>query len=243
MRLAGRVTMVTGGASAIGEATCRAYSAQGAAVVVVDEDEAAAAKIASDLDRALAISGHCHDRRFAAMAVERTLDEFGALDVLAAFATTQPTVSPPDSGVDAFLTMTDREWRGAHESHLDATFAFAQAALKAMSARGSGSVVTLSSVEALRGRAGFPHSSSAAAGVLGLTRSLAADFSPHGIRVNAIAVGLVSVDKEPSRTASVPIGREAAPCEIANVATFLASDESSFVFGETVSVNGGLLTI
>jgi 3-oxoacyl-[acyl-carrier protein] reductase len=119
-----------------------------------------------------------------------------------------------------------------------------------MGARRRGAIVNIASICGLEGCAGHPHYSAAKAGILGFTRAVAKELIVQGIRVNAVAPGFVQTasvaltDRERARIASrTPIGRHGRPDEIAGVVAFLASDDASFFVGETVSPNGGLVTI
>jgi len=136
------------------------------------------------------------------------------------------------------------------EIHLFGTFYCTRAALRVMEERGAGAIVNMASVAGLAGIPGAPHYGAAKAGMIGLTKSLASEFGPLGITVNAIAPGLIdtpmTADTPPFVRQMVlmrtPLARTGAPEEIAAVALFLASDDASFVTGQVVSPNGGLYT-
>ena len=135
--------------------------------------------------------------------------------------------------------------------HLDGTFYGTRAAAKSMAARGSGVIINVASVCGIEGCTGHPHYSAAKAGILGLTRSVAKELIVQGVRVNAIAPGFIETPMmkgmtEPLTAAVVlqtPQGRLGRPEEIAAAAVFLASDDATFCVGETVSPNGGFVTV
>jgi 3-oxoacyl-[acyl-carrier protein] reductase len=134
--------------------------------------------------------------------------------------------------------------------HLDGTFHGTRAAARSMGPRGMGAIVNIASICGLEGCVGHPHYSAAKAGILGFTRAVAKELIVQGIRVNAVAPGFVETgtqalsDRERARIASrTPIGRHGRPAEIAATVAFLASDDASFFVGETVSPNGGLVTV
>ena len=247
MRLEGKVGLVTGGASGIGAAVCRAFDREGATVVVVDIDGAGAERTASELRRAVAVPADVTDEVQVDAAVARAVAEFGALDILANIAGDfgDAPLSKPASEVTA--AMTTEEWRRFLSINLDGTFFFVRAALRVMLPNQSGVIVNTSSINGLEGFPGYPHYSAAKAGVLGLTRAVAKEVVRSGIRVNAVAPGPVDTPLA-RRTGTAdpkvfPMGRRATADEIAGVVVFLASDQAAYITGETVSVNGGLLTI
>jgi len=135
--------------------------------------------------------------------------------------------------------------------HLNGTFYCTREALRLMSRRNRGAIVNISSVAALAGIPVAPHYGAAKAGILGFTRSMAREVASRGIRVNAICPGWIDTpmtqDLPPMMRSmaerQTPLGRFGEPREIANAALFLASDEASFVTGQWLSPNGGLLTI
>jgi 3-oxoacyl-[acyl-carrier protein] reductase len=153
----------------------------------------------------------------------------------------------PETHWDVTVAMDDETWRQMIAVHLDGTFFCCREALKRMGPQGQGVIINLSSTAALAGLPDAPHYAAAKAGVLGFTRSLALEVASRGIRVNAIAPGLTETPMTSriagrlrvARTGSIPMGRWASPSEIAAVALFLASEDSSYVTGQCISPNGG----
>jgi 3-oxoacyl-[acyl-carrier protein] reductase len=146
--------------------------------------------------------------------------------------------------------MDDAEWRRMLDVHLFGTFACTRAALRIMEERGRGAIVNMASVAGLAGIPGSAHYGAAKAGIIGFTKSVAQEVGGANIRVNAIAPGLIdtpmTADIPPPLRQMVllrtPLGRTGVPEDIAAVALFLVSDESSFVTGQVVSPNGGFYT-
>jgi len=260
-RFAGRVAVVTGGASGIGEATALRLASEAAAVAVVDRDGAgaertvAAIRAAGGSARAYACDiARSEQVAAAAAAVER---ELGAVDVLANVAGIGDT-----AGLEGIETLDDERWSLVLAVNLSGAFYWCRAVLPGMAARGRGAVVNVSS---LAGRSksangGLAYTASKA-GLLGLTRHLAFDYGPRGVRVNAICPG--GVDTPMLRAGGVraagsdaeakargeriaaygwfmPIKRLSRPEEQAAAIAFLASDDASYVNGVSLDVNGGL---
>jgi 3-oxoacyl-[acyl-carrier protein] reductase len=260
-RFAGRVALITGGASGIGKATATRLSAEGAAIAVVDRNgdgaEATAEEIRNSGGTARAYTcdvSASSDVNALAAAVER---EIGPIDILANVAGAADA-----SGLKGILEVDDARWALVLSVNLSGPFYLCRAIVPGMAERGRGAVVNVSS---LAGRsksatAGIAYSSSKA-GLLGLTRHLAFDYGPRGVRVNAICpggvdtpmlraggAGAASSEEERqarmARTAAyayfMPIKRISTPEEQAAAIAFLASDDASYINGVSLDVNGGL---
>lgn len=269
MRLEDRVVLVTGAGSGIGAAIARSFGAEGARVAVLDLDPAAAGRVAEDVDRGLAVTCDVADRAAVDRAVDQVVQHWGRLDVLVNNAgavgreeadrltpkmeaqRAETAAGRVTTALDATLDLTDEQWRRMLASHLDGTFYCTRAALRVMTPAGSGVIVNMASICGLIGCAGAPHYSAAKAGILGFTKAVAKDVIRQGIRVNAVAPGYVDtpfldVQTPAFRAAQAlakPIGRLGTPAEVAAAVVFLASDDASFFVGETLSPNGGLVTI
>lgn len=266
-RLGDRVAVVTGGGSGIGEAVCSRLAADGARVAVLDV-AADAAELTAGLVDGIAVVADVAD----ASAVEGALEEaerlLGPVDVWinnAGIAATENAARIADrvqrqldevakgavtTPLDALVRLPDEEWRRMLAVHLDGTFHGTRAAARSMSSRGAGAIVNIASICGLEGCVGHPHYSAAKAGILGFTRAVAKELIVQGIRVNAVAPGFVQTgsaalsDRQRAVISSrTPIGRHGRPDEVAATVAFLASDDASFFVGETVSPNGGLVTI
>ena len=266
-RLDGRVSLVTGGGSGIGEAIVMRLAEEGARVAVLDVD-LDAAEITARLVDGLALHADVADNASVERALADAEAALGPVDVwvnnagIAAVANAeriaervQRQLDEASEGavttpLDALVRLPDDEWRRMLAVHLDGTFHGTRAAARSMGPRGTGAIVNIASICGLEGCVGHPHYSAAKAGILGFTRAVAKELIVQGIRVNAVAPGFVETgtaalsDRERARIASrTPIGRHGRPPEIAAAVAFLASDDASFFVGETVSPNGGIVTV
>jgi NAD(P)-dependent dehydrogenase (short-subunit alcohol dehydrogenase family) len=248
-RLEGRVVLVTGAAQGIGEAIALSALAKGAQVAMLDLDGdrvRAAAQATGAADRCLPLPADVRDETAVATAVAQVSATFGAVDVLV-----------NNAGVNVrhdATTMTQEEWDDVFSVDLKGAWLCCKHVLPAMRQRRRGSIVNIASIHARLTTAGmFPYAA-AKSGLVGLTRSLALDVAPEGIRVNAVCPGwthtrLVDeayalapdpVAAQRAVHAAHPMGRIGTPAEIANVVTFVASDEASFMTGTEIYVDGGL---
>ncbi len=254
-RLAGKVSVITGGSGGIGAATARLFLDEGASVAIVDLDQDAVDTTAVALDptgaRITAIAANLVDETAAAQAVAETVERFGQLDVLVNVAAVR--VYGP------VTEATGESWDHILGVNLRAVANCCKYAIPRLAAAGGGSIVTVSSANATVGRGGMAQYDASKAALLALTRSMACDHAAEGIRVNTVSPGPTLTqfhvrnraartgeslaDAEAAmRTAGAPstlLGRQAEPIEIAYAILFLAGPESSYVTGANFSIDGG----
>jgi 3-oxoacyl-[acyl-carrier protein] reductase len=247
--LGGRSVLVTGAAAGIGRATAHALAARGPrAVVLLDLDDEGLRAAALELEGSgAAVHAHVADvSDFAAMSsrLGEVEDEVGGVDLLVN-AAGYVSASP-------FVELEPGEWAAVLRSHVKSVFTTCRLLAPGMVERGSGSIVNIASVAGKRGGGflGTTAYAGAKAAVNGLTKALARELAPHGVRVNSVNPGLTdtarldALRRDPDvwrrSVGSVPLGRVAEPAEVASVVLYLLSDASSYVTGETLNVDGGI---
>ncbi|MEO5858625.1 MAG: SDR family oxidoreductase [Pyrinomonadaceae bacterium] len=251
MRFDGKVIFVTGGALGIGRAACEIFAERGASVAIVDWDEAAGNVLAKDLQQA------GHSAMFHKVNVANFDDVQTAADATAAaFGTIDSLVV--SAGIQRYGTAVstdEAQWDEVMGVNLKGAWNAAKACIPHILKQG-GSIVNVSSVQALASQQNVLAYTASKHGLIGLTRSMAMDFAKDGIRANAVCPGTVdtpmlkwaaSLDPNPQSVydacnAMHPLGRIAQPREIGEVVAFLAHESSSFVTGAVWTVDGGLLT-
>ena len=244
-----KVAIVTGSGRNIGRATALELARRGAHVVVNArsnraEADAVAAEIRALGGSALAVIADVGVQSHATALVEQAIAAFGRVDILINNAGARPSHAITEMSID--------DWRAAMAVNLDAPFFCAQAAIPGMIERRWGRIINVSGLNAFKGRPNWAHVCASKMGALGLTRALAAELAPHNILVNHIVPGAfdtsppdgsppASAATRAASAAAIPVGRLGAPQEIAATCAFLASDDASFITGQTIHVNGGAL--
>ena len=250
-RLQGRTAVITGAASGIGRAASLLFAHEGACVVCVDRAEAVAETaemVAKAGGKAVAITGDAGDEACVVAYIARAQAEFGSLDVVWANAGISGGFAP-------LHEQTADYWAEILRVNLIGAFLAVKHASAAMIPTGKGSIICTASVAGIRSGAGGPAYSASKAGVISLVQTSANELYGTGVRVNAIAPGLIETGmtkpifdgarargNEDKIGQLNPLARYGLPDEIAHAALFLASDDSSYVNGQTLAVDGGLST-
>lgn len=240
--LAGRVAVITGGAQGLGFAIAEQFIAEGARVLLGDlniDDTLAAAQALGGSDVARAVACDVTSASEVDRLIAAAIEEFGSVDVM---------VNNAGITRDATLRkMTEQQFDDVISVHLKGTWNGTRSAAAIMREQGSGAIINMSSISGKVGFVGQTNYSAAKAGIIGLTKAAAKELAHLGVRVNAIAPGLIRsamTEAMPQRIwdaklAEVPMGRAGEPSEVAAVALFLASDLSSYMTGTVLEVTGG----
>jgi len=247
--LTDKVAIVTGGGTGIGRAIALGFAQAGADVVVTARTAAniedAAAKIRDEGRKALAVPADVREVEQVANMLHKTMDLFGRVDILVNNAGGTSFTSVLDMSADA--------WEADMKENLSSVFICSKIIGEVMVKQKAGNVINMSSLAALGPWPNAGHYAAAKAGIISLTKTLAVEWAPYNIRVNAIAPGVIMTplvrelasDSSPRRQEQlkrIPLGRFGEPEDIAGVAVFLASDASAYITGETIVVGGGITT-
>ena len=239
--LSGRTALVTGASGGIGEAIARQLHAQGATVVAAGRRRDALAALAEALGERVQIE-------------VAELSEPDAAERLIAAVDGGPDVLINNAGLtrdNLALRMKDEDWQTVLDVNLTASFRLIRAALRGMMRRRWGRIVNVSSIVALTGNPGQANYAAAKAGMIGMTKSLAAEVASRGITVNCVAPGFIETamtaalgeDQQRRLLERVPIGRLGSGADVAAAVGYLASEEAAYVTGHTLHVNGGMAMI
>lgn len=249
--LTGKVALVTGASSGIGRATAELLAECGAAVAINYHQnekgaEDARAGIEKKGGRAVAIQADVTRASDVRALVDRAAKELGPIDIM---------VNNAGSLVERLklLELTEERWDYVMDLNLKSAFLCAQAVAPSMMKRNEGAIINVSSIAGRNGGAlGSIHYSTAKGGLITFTKGLAKEMAPFGVRVNAVSPGVVDTPFHETFStpevikgyvAAIPLGRVGAPAEVARVIAFLASGAASFIVGETIEINGGMLML
>lgn len=246
MRLSGKVVIITGGAKGIGKEISLRFAREGAKVVIIcDVDTSAAEQALKQIEE---ISHDCTyyqmdvtNRQQVFEVVHKIIEKYGRIDVL---------INNAGINCDSFLKkMTEEQWDQVIAVNLKGVFNCAQAVVDVMIKQGKGKIITTTSVVGLYGNIGQTNYAASKFGVIGMTKTWAKELGPKGINVNAVAPGFIMTqmtEKMPQHILDemqlkTPMRRLGTPADVANAFLYLASDESNFVNGAVLSVDGGLV--
>ena len=243
MRFKNKVALITGGGSGIGEATVLRFSEEGAKVVIndviIENANSVAKKVKSNGREVLVCIADVCNKNDVENMIKKTIEKFGRLDIL---------VNNAGINRDSFAKkMSEEQWDQVIDINLKGTFLCAQAALLPMIEQNYGRIINTASIGAL-GNIGQANYSASKAGVIGLTKTLALECARYNITVNCVSPGATNTAmtaKMPPEIAQkvkekIPLKRFAEPTEIANIHLFLASEDSSYITGQVIFVDGGI---
>ncbi|MBT0723329.1 3-oxoacyl-ACP reductase FabG [Rosenbergiella sp. S61] len=244
MNFNGKIALVTGASRGIGRAVAEKLVAGGATVIGTATSDNGAEAISAYLgDKGKGLVLNVTDAASIDAVLQQIRSEFGEIDILV-----------NNAGVtrdNLLMRMKDDEWQDILDTNLTSVFRLSKAVLRAMMKKRMGRIITIGSVVGTMGNAGQVNYAAAKAGLIGFSKSLAREVASRGITVNVVAPGFIETDmtralNEEQRSgilAEVPAARLGEPQEIANAVAFLASDEASYITGETLHVNGGMYMV
>lgn len=240
-----KVALITGGARGIGREIAFVFAKEGANIALCDINLQQAEETAKEIKglgkEAIAFGVDVTDSKAVQEMVDKILDKFGKIDIL---------INNAGIARDALLIrMSEQDWDSVIAVNLKGTFNCTKAVAKVMLKQRSGRIVNIASIIGLMGNVGQANYSASKAGIIGFTKSVAKEIASRGINVNAIAPGFIQTDmtvKLPrdiknKMLSRIPFGRFGEPKDVANLALFLSSESSSYITGQVIQVDGGLL--
>ncbi len=245
--LEGKTALITGASKGIGKSIAEQYAEQGANVAFtylssVEKGEALEKELASKGIKAKGYRSDASDYEAAQELINNVVADFGSLDILI-----------NNAGItkdNLLMRMGEADWDAIMNINLKSCFNTVKAACRTMMKQRSGSIINMSSVVGVKGNAGQANYAASKAGIIGFTKSVALELGSRGIRCNAIAPGFIETemtDALDEKTVqswrdAIPLKRGGAPEDVANACIFLGSDMSSYITGQTIQVDGGMLT-
>ena len=245
MKLAGKVALITGASRGIGRAVAIKLAAEGAKVAInfagnITKAEEVKNAVESSGGEAMLVQGDVSDFEKVNEIVKKVVDTWGRLDILI-----------NNAGItrdNLMLKMSESDFDSVIATNLKGVFNCTKAVTRLMMKQHGGRIVNMSSVVGLMGNAGQANYAAAKAGVIGFTKSVAREFAPRGITVNAVAPGFIDTDMtdalpdkiKTDLTEKIPIGRIGKPEDIANAVMFFVADEAGYITGQVICVDGGM---
>jgi 3-oxoacyl-[acyl-carrier protein] reductase len=242
--LTNKTALITGATGGIGEAIAKTLHAQGATIAISGTRREKLEEVAATLGERVHVTPcNLSDRTEVAGLVDKAGEAMGKVDILV-----------NNAGItkdNLFMRMKDEEWDDVINVNLTATFTLMRAALRGMMRNRYGRIVNISSISAIIGNPGQPNYSASKAGMIGMSKSLAREVAPRGITVNCIAPGFISTpmtdelnEKQVEAIAgAIPSGTFGQPEDIASAVLYLSSDESKYMTGQTLHINGGMVMV
>ncbi len=241
--LAGKTALITGATGGIGEAIAKELAAQGAKVALSGTREEKLKHVQASIKDSIILPCDLNDGEAIEQLIKQTTDQLGGIDILVCNAgVTKDNLA---------MRMKDEEWQQVLRINLEAGFRLNRGVLRGMMKNRWGRIINITSVVGTMGNPGQANYCASKAGLQGMSKSIAMEVASRGITVNCIAPGFIKTpmtdaldEKQSERiTSNIPAGRFGLPEDIANAAAFLASDKASYLTGQTLHVNGGLLMV
>ncbi len=245
MRLKDKVALITGGARGIGKSIAMVFSREGADIVIADVNLDSAAKTASEIEglgrKAMALELDVTDYAKVEEGVNKILDKFGKVDILV-----------NNAGItkdNLLLRMSQADWDTVINVNLKGTFNCIKAASRPMVKQRSGRIISIASIIGLMGNWGQANYAASKAGIIALTKTVAKELASRNINANAVAPGFIQTDMtaklpedvKKKMMEAIPMAKLGTPEDVANVCLFLASEESGYITGQTITVDGGMV--
>lgn len=244
-RLENRIAVITGSARGIGFAIASAFAREGALAVIIDISQdavdAAVGKITDEDNRAIGFAADVTDSSSVDFAISEVMSQFGRIDILVNNAgITRDTL---------IMKMSEQDWQDVINVNLKGTFICTQKVCRPMMKQREGVIINISSVIGITGNPGQANYAASKGGVIAFTKSAAKEFASRNIRVNAVAPGFIQTEMTSSLPEtvvndyleSIPLKKAGTAADVAKVCIFLASEDASYITGQTINVDGGLI--